>query len=167
MTNHHPIAIAAAALALSAPIAASAAQTPLPPPPARGPAQPPQPPPGGPRPRGGPPAPTSGVITSSRPYHVVLAGPAGRTIALTLRQGTIIDPRGTTLVPGMRVTYTGRPLGDGTILTDRIALGGPIPGGAIPGGPADPRGPRHGGPPPPPAAGPRPAPPVEAQPPSR
>lgn len=39
-----------------------------------------------------------------------------------LHQGTIINPRGTTLTPGMGVTVNGSPQGDGSLNADSITL---------------------------------------------
>ena len=140
--------LSGAAIAQTAPPPPPVAGAPAPPPPVTGAPAPPPPPPvaGAPArpPRGGP-GPLGGTITAARPYHVTIRTRAGRSVELTLHNGTIINPRGTTLSPGMRVAVRGVPGPDGAVVTDEVDVRvGPPP---APGGPG-PRGPRQAGPPP-------------------
>lgn len=113
---------------------------------------PPQPPPGI---SAQPPAPggITGIIVAARPYLVQIQTLGGRYVALKLHNGTLINPLGTTLRPGMRIAVRGEAQNDGSIYTDQIDLRSPLPLGAPPprGGPRPgrrPGPPRPGGSPP-------------------
>ena len=100
-----------------------------------------------------------GTIVVARPYLVQIQSPDGRYVTLALHKGTVINPLGTTLAPGMHIAAHGIPRSDGDITTDEVDLQGPgLPGprgGPIaPGGGRGPRPPGNPGPPAP--AGPRP-----------
>ena len=93
-----------------------------------------------------------GTIVVSRPYLVQIQSPNGAYVTLALHRGTVINPLGTTLVPGMRIAVRGIPQSDGSVVADQIDLQarrgplGPPPG---PGGPGRPPSLRSGGPRPP------------------
>jgi hypothetical protein len=162
-TPHSRVAGIVAALAAFGSLSALATAQPAPPPPPAvgAPAPPPNgsvpAPPGTPRvmaPRpparlSGPP-PLGGIVVAARPYHVQIRTRDGRYVNLDLRNGTVINPIGTTLTPGMRVAVRGVPGVNNAIATDEIDVGPPP---AIPNpGPAGPRGaaPPPVAPPPPP-----------------
>lgn len=100
---------------------------------------PPQPPGAAPVPPG-----LAGDIVVARPYLVQLVTPSGRYVTLHLHNGTVINPLGTTLQVGMRVSAFGTAQADGSLHTDEVDLQ-PFGSFRRPRGPGR-RGPR-GGPP--------------------
>jgi hypothetical protein len=98
----------------------------------------------------------NGVIVAARPYRIQIRTRDGRYVELDLRNGTVINPPGAALSPGMRVAVRGVPGRNNAIVTDEIDVRGGPPGaipnpGPVgpPGGALPPPGP-PGGPPPPP-----------------
>lgn len=136
-------------------------------PPGQVPAAPPPAPAAPPRPRGArpdPPGPSelrgrppdaAGTIVAVKPYYAQIRTPDGRYRNVALHNGTVINPTGTTLALGMRVSILGQALPDGAIAANEIDLtpgrgprpgpggrerpgpgGQPGPGALGPGGPA-------------------------------
>ncbi|MGH7727387.1 MAG: hypothetical protein ACREM2_01165 [Vulcanimicrobiaceae bacterium] len=67
----------------------------------------------------------NGVITYSAPYRINLRvgppGPRGHSLPIDLKNGTVILPTGTTLVPGMRVHLRGY-WSRGTFIANRVRV---------------------------------------------
>jgi hypothetical protein len=160
-TPHSRVAGIVAALAAFGSLSALATAQPAPPPPPPPAAGAPAPPPNGsvplppgpagamaPRPPArlsGPP-PLGGIVVAARPYYVQIRTRDGRYVNLDLRNGTVINPLGTTLTPGMRVAVRGVPGPNNAVTTDEIDVRvGPPPPIPNPG----PAGPRGAAPPPP------------------
>lgn len=66
------------------------------------------------------PVQTQGVVASTNWYDLQLAIPNGRTVYVRLHQGTIINPRGTTLQNGMPVRVIGYVDNGGTLQANEI-----------------------------------------------
>jgi hypothetical protein len=68
------------------------------------------------------PAPASGlsIIVKAKSYHVQIQSPDGSYINLELHKGTVINPVGTILAPGMHVAVRGRQQPDGSVWTDQV-----------------------------------------------
>ncbi len=128
-----------AALAAFGSLSAIATAQPVPPPP----------------PAGDQARPLRGIVVAARPYRVQIRTRDGRYVNLDVRDGTVINPPGTMLTPGMRVAVRGVPDRNNAIAADEIDVRGGRPP-AIPN--AGPEGPPNPAPPPPgpPGAPPRP-----------
>lgn len=113
--------------------------------------------PGPPPPPAGDQAPVlTGIIVAARPYRIGIRTRDGGYVELDLRNGSIINPPGTRLTPGMRVDVRGVPGRNNAIVIDEIDVRGgrpeaiPNPGRVGPPGAAPPPPGPPGGPPPPP-----------------
>jgi len=148
MSDMRTIIIAALAFgSLASPALAQPAPPPAPPPP--------------PPPREAVQPALVGVIVFARPTTIQIRTPEGRFVTLHLRQGTVINPTGIQLAPGMRIAVAGDPtasvLDARNIDTlDRGTAAPPAPPAPNAGPPPPP--PPDGGPPPD-AGGPPPPPP--------
>jgi hypothetical protein len=60
----------------------------------------------------------TGRVTGAWPYNLDVSGAPH----VRLHNGTVIEPTGTTLQPGMRVRISGHPNRDGTFEADRITV---------------------------------------------
>jgi hypothetical protein len=101
--------------------------------------------------------PLGGIVVATRPYRIQIQTGDGRYVNLNLRNGTVINPLGTSLVPGMCVVVRGVPGVHNAIVTDEIDVrvwppAIPNAGPAGPGAAAAPPAGLPAGPPPPPPA---------------
>jgi hypothetical protein len=63
-----------------------------------------------------------GKVTYFKQFELQLKTAPNVYRTIHLHRGTVIDPRGTTLQPGMSLTVSGSPQSDGSLNADTIAL---------------------------------------------
>jgi hypothetical protein len=56
----------------------------------------------------------------AKAYHIQVQTSDGSYINLVLHKGTVINPVGTILAPGMRITIRGTHQPDGSVWTDQV-----------------------------------------------
>lgn len=68
------------------------------------------------------PASTPGlfIIVKAKSYHVQVESPDGSYVDLELHKGTVINPVGTLLAPGMHIAVRGTRRPDGSVWTDQV-----------------------------------------------
>jgi hypothetical protein len=66
------------------------------------------------------PAPSVFIIVKAKSYHVQIQSPDGSYIDLELHKGTVINPVGTILAPGMHIAVRGTQQPDGSVWTDQV-----------------------------------------------
>jgi hypothetical protein len=69
------------------------------------------------------PAPAPGlfvIVVKAKSYHVQIQSPGGSYINLELHKGTVINPVGTILAPGMHIAVRGTKQPDGSVWTDQV-----------------------------------------------
>jgi len=62
-----------------------------------------------------------GTVTYFYQFNMTVQGPNGAVVPVQLHQGTIINPRGSTIVPGMQVTVRGY-WSNGQFFANRIRI---------------------------------------------
>ncbi len=66
------------------------------------------------------PAPGLFIIVKAKSYHVQIQSPDGSYTNLELHKGTVINPVGTILAPGMHIAVRGTKQPDGSVWTDQV-----------------------------------------------